>query len=650
SARRAVLGLSAAAAALGGVAAFGAAAGATPAAGIISTVAGTGVAGYAGDGSAATSAMLSRPYGVATDAAGDLAIADTTDHVVRFVPASTGSYFGRPMTAGDIYTIAGNGTPGFSGDGGPATLARLDDPAGVAFDAAGGVVVTDMGDDDVRVIADGQASGLGITMTAGDIYSLAGSPGAGYSGDGGPATMAKLHAPVGVAVDTDGVVIADIDNNAVRYLDTTAGTFFGIPMSAGDIYTIAGTGAAGYNGDGRPAVSAELDVPVGVALDSHGDLAVTEASGNRVRFVPASSGSYYGQAMAGGDIYTVAGTGAPGYSGDGGPAQSAEISEPLGVAFDGLGDLAFSDSQNHVVRFVPAASGTYFGTAMSPADIYTIAGNGTGGSSGDGNPATTAQLSQPFGLAFTAEDSLLLADALADKVREVQSGFSAPTVTSASSASGTVGQPFSLAVAANGTPTPAVSLSGDLPAGLSYTAGSNGAGTISGTPAASGDFTIDVQASNGVAPAATTELSIDVAPAPVTPAPPSTTIPPGKTPQHCTVGHGHGKGAKLDPSSIAGKAGSSSTIEGCDTSTSKSRTVTALVLSPKHTASTSVVKASASGTFRFVTGKLKAGTTVVTFEVGRKVLFVTTIETTSTSHKTGKGSSSKGSSSKGLEA
>ncbi len=162
------------------------------------------------------------------------------------VAASTGTFYGRAMTAGDIYTIAGDGHQGYSGDGGPATSAELGFPTGVAVDSSGNVLINDFNNNAVRVVAASTGTFYGRAMTAGDIYTLAGDGHPGFAGDGGPAAGSQLDDPNGVAVDSAGnVVIADAGNNRVRVVAAGPGTFYGVPMTAGDIYTVAGTGAAG---------------------------------------------------------------------------------------------------------------------------------------------------------------------------------------------------------------------------------------------------------------------------------------------------------------------------------------------------------------------------------------------------------------------
>src|SRR5260370_1450239 len=176
--------------------------------------------------------------------------ADTTTYGVRVVAARTGTFYGKAMTAGHIYTVAGDGHKAFSGDGGPATSAGLS-PAGVAVDAAGNLLIADVGNDRVRVVAARSGTFYGRPMTAGDIYTVAGNGKPGFSGDGGPATSAELNILQSVAADAAGnLLIADFGNQRVRVVAARSGTFYGQPMTAGDIYTGARAGMAGPSGDG----------------------------------------------------------------------------------------------------------------------------------------------------------------------------------------------------------------------------------------------------------------------------------------------------------------------------------------------------------------------------------------------------------------
>jgi secreted PhoX family phosphatase len=326
-------------------------------AGNIYSVAGNGKRGFSGDGGPATSTKLSLPQGVAVDGAGNLVIADTRNNRVRVVAASSGTFYGQAMTAGDIYTVAGTGLRAFSGDGGPATSADLHWPEWVAVDGAGNLVIADTRNNRVRVVAASSGTFYGQAMTAGDIYTAAGG-GRRDLGDGGPATSAKFYDPGGVAVDGAGNLLIVGYDDRMRVVAGSTGSFYGQPMTAGDIYTVAGDGTAGFSGDGGPATSAGLHGPDGVAVDGAGNLVIADTFNQRVRVVAGSTGTFYGQPMTAGDIYTVAGDGTvnghgiAGFSGDGGPATSAELYDPEEVAVDGAGNLVIADSGNNRIREV----------------------------------------------------------------------------------------------------------------------------------------------------------------------------------------------------------------------------------------------------------------------------------------------------------
>ena len=337
--------------------------------GTISTIAGTGEQGYNGDGGPAIEAQFSQLHGVAVDAVGNVYVGDYWSHRVRKVDAVTGT----------ISTIAGTGEQGYGGDGGPATQAQLRYPSGVTVDGAGNLYIADAGNHRVRK----------VEAATGTISTIAGTGEWGYGGDGGPATQAQLRYPSGVTVDGAGnVYIADSWNNRIRKVSAFTGT----------ISTIAGTGEWGYGGDDGPATQAQLGYPQGVAADGAGNLYISDFRNNRIRKVDAATGT----------ISTIAGTGEWGYSGDGGPATQAQLGYPQGVAVDGAGNLYISDSRNNRIRKVDAATGT----------ISTIAGSGEWGYSGDGGPATQAQLGYPEGVTVDGAGNLYIADGR--RVRKVE--------------------------------------------------------------------------------------------------------------------------------------------------------------------------------------------------------------------------------------
>jgi len=254
---------------------------------------GTGVPRFSGDGGPATSAGMWNPTAVQLDSAGNLLIADQDDSRIRVVAVKTGTFYGRAMKAGHIYTVAGDGTFGFAGDGGPATKAELGEPAWAAADHAGNLLIADSHNERVRVVAASTATFYGQKMTKGNIYTVAGNGLSGFAGDGGPARFAEFNQPVSVAVDPAGNIVladtnfgsvpADMGNNRVRVVAARTGTFYGVPMTKGDIYTVGGNGQPGYAGDGHAAAKAELDDPVGVGVTGAGNLLVADVNDGRVR-------------------------------------------------------------------------------------------------------------------------------------------------------------------------------------------------------------------------------------------------------------------------------------------------------------------------------------------------------------------------------
>jgi hypothetical protein len=339
-----------------------------------------------GDGGPATEAVVNMPGGVAVDSARNLLIADTDDSLIRVVAASSATFYGQKMTAGDIYTIAGNGTPGFSGDRGTAVLAELDLPTDVAVDHSGSVVICD-GDGRLRVVAATTGTFYGQKMTAGDIYTVAG--GGTLSANGVPATNAAI-APAGVAVDAAGALVFP-DGTKVRVVPVKTGTFYGQPMKAGDVYTAAGGGISVRNG--VPAVTASID-PTRTAVDAAGNLVIADFSNGKVRVVAAKTGAFYGLKMKAHDIYTVAGGGTS--LSNGALALRAKLRHPRAVAVDSAGNIVIAAGLSHRVVVVAAATGTFYGQKMTAGHIYVIAGNGKIWSSGDGGPALHAQFFASF--------------------------------------------------------------------------------------------------------------------------------------------------------------------------------------------------------------------------------------------------------------
>ena len=341
---------------------------------------------------------------------------------VRVVAVKTGVFYGRKMTAGHTYRVAGNGHFGSGGDGGRATKAPLNLAGGVAADSTGNLVIAD--GSRARVVAVRTGRYYGQRMTAGDIYSIAGAGAAGYSGDGGPAGKARIDASA-VTVDSSGNVVLGCGYRCyrVRVVAAKSGAFYGRRMAAGDIYTVAGTGSPD-SGDGGPAVKAEFSGILGTAEDpSSGDLAFADG-GSRVWVVMARSGTVYGRTLAAGDSYAIGGNGSTGYAGDGGPAAKAAFSFSNGaiVTFDQAGNVVVADGGGLRVRVIAARTGTFYGRTMTSGDVYTIAGTGSCGFSGDGGPATKARLCFPDSVSTDHAGDLLVTDGTRVRVVAASTG------------------------------------------------------------------------------------------------------------------------------------------------------------------------------------------------------------------------------------
>lgn len=377
-----------------------------------------------------TGQYVYEPTDLVSDAAGDLFLPDYTNNDVVEVAAASHTQFGIAMTAGHAYVVAGSatGTAGVSGDGGLATSALLTTPNSVAVDRAGNLFIADMGNNRIQEVPAASGTQFGISMTANHIYTIAGSATgqSGSSGDGGPATSALLDIPGFVRVDPAGnVYIADDQNFRIQEVPAATGTQRGQSMTAGDMYTIAGkAGASSYSGDGGPATSATFISPSGLAIDSAGDIYITDDYVNVVREIAATTGTQWGRAMTANDIYTIAGdpsvAGIGGSTGNGGPATAAELNGPSGVALDAAGDVYIADTNNNRIQEVPVASGSQWGQSMTAGDMYTVIGSSmTPGDTGDGGTATAAEVNSPTSLAFDATGDLLLPDATDSSIREV---------------------------------------------------------------------------------------------------------------------------------------------------------------------------------------------------------------------------------------
>ena len=330
-----------------------------------------------------------------------------------------------PLTAADIYTVAGNGIQGFTSDGVPATSAELGAPGGVTVDPHGNVLIADTANNRIRVVAQTTGAFYGQSMTDGFTYTIAGTGTAGaLPSTPVPAVSALLAAPAGVALDAHGnVVIADTGANRIAVVAESTGSFYGQSMIDGDIYTIAGSGVAGTGPlPTVSAVSASLNAPAGVALDAHGNVVIADTGANQVAVVAESNGTFYGVLMTAGDIYRVVGTGVGGFIAAPTPplAVAAALFAPTGVTVDPHGNVVIADTKNNRVEVVPASNGTFYGQSMQAQRFYTVAGdNGAGFGTGDGNEAVMSSLGAPKSVALDAQGNLVIADTADNRVRVV---------------------------------------------------------------------------------------------------------------------------------------------------------------------------------------------------------------------------------------
>lgn len=347
----------------------------------INTIAGNGQWLYTGDMVLAINAPIFLPSGVAVDTAGDVYLADSGNNRIRLVNASTQI----------ISTVAGTGSPGSSGDGGPATSASLSTPGALLLDGAGDLYIADSGNHAVRK----------LSLVTGKLTTVAGQLGrAGYTGNGGLATNAMLNTPEGLAFDNVGnLYIADTKNNAIREIDAATGV----------IRTVAGTGAAGFGGDGGLGTAALLNAPWGIATDVASNLYITDLNNNRIR------------KLSGGNITTIMGDGTGALATDGQPAFSTPIYNPAAVAIDVAGNLYVADSGHNVVRKVNALTGV----------STIVAGNVSPSFTGDRGPATAAGIYGPYALALDSAGNVYVADIFHHRIREIltaQSTLSYPAI------------------------------------------------------------------------------------------------------------------------------------------------------------------------------------------------------------------------------
>ena len=345
------------------------------------------------DGISAEMAELDQPASVALDGLGNLYIADVYHHRIRMVCGGIGATINGTVCtaalAGVISTIAGNGIPAYTGDGGLAASATINTPAGITLDGAGNLYIADSVNNVIRKIT----AATGVIETIVGFKNAEGAGGSGYGGDGGPATSALLNTPWGVSVDAFGYLyVADTFNHRIRKLD----------IASGVINTVAGNGVPGYSGDGVQATNASLNVPYAVAFDTSQNMYIPDSANNRVRMVSQS-----------GIITTFAGVGSNGFSGDGAAPAAAQLWSPSGVAVDAGGNVYIADTQNSAIRKVTAAG-----------IISTVAQNDVGVYFYNGSGPFPVSIYWPWGMALDGQGDLYFADFLNLRVREIQGNVS----------------------------------------------------------------------------------------------------------------------------------------------------------------------------------------------------------------------------------
>lgn len=337
---------------------------------LIRAFAGTGEKGYSGDNNDATKATLNSPFDVALDITGNLYFSDTFNHCVRKVDAKTGT----------ISTVAGNGKKGYSGDGGLATEATMNEPYGIELDRDGNLYIVDRLNYCIRRV-----------NKEGKIETIAGTGKSGFGGDGGPGKDAMFKEPNGLCLDGKGkLYVADVADQRVRVLD----------LASGKIDTFCGNGKKQQTGDGGLFKDASLFGPRAVAIGPDGNLYICEREGNAIRKIDFKSGK----------IERIAGTGKKGYSGDDGPALQATFNGPKELDIDKQGNIYVVDTENQAIRKIDGTTGK----------ISTIAGSGKLGGSGDGGPATKATLGRPHGVVAGPDGAIYIGDTQSNKIRVVR--------------------------------------------------------------------------------------------------------------------------------------------------------------------------------------------------------------------------------------
>jgi hypothetical protein len=329
------------------------------------------------------------------------------------------SYFGQTMRDNYAYMIAGGGT---GGDNVLATTSALSSEArAIALDADDNVFIADYAAHKIRMVPRTSGTYFGQSMTANYIYTIAGDGTFGTPTYGSLATSSSLGYPRSITIDSHGnVIFSGGDyNHRVNMIPKTNGTYYGIPMTANNLYAVAGSASVGYHSDGDLAATANLQYNTTVDVDSQDNLFLNEFHNNCIDMVPVSSATYYGISMIANHIYTIAGDHVDRFAGDGGVATSASLFHPEGIHLDDNDNLFIADGYNHRIRMVPRANGANFGQSMSASYMYTVAGNGNAAYGGDGYLASYSSIYAPTHITTDADNNLYIADTSNGRVRMI---------------------------------------------------------------------------------------------------------------------------------------------------------------------------------------------------------------------------------------
>ncbi len=373
---------------------------------------GTGAFSSTGDTGLPATATVKGPDGVAFDSQGNFYVSEFLGHRIRMVAAVSGTFFGQAMTAGNIYTIIGDGNAVSSGDGAAANLAQTSAPAQIHIDSQDNLYFSEQtAGSRVRMVPKTSGTYFNIAMTAGNVYTVLGTgvQGNGADGAAGPSTQVGITS--GISRDNNGnLYVSDYVFHKLRKLDALTGL----------VSTFAGTGVAGTTGHGGLPTAAQINVPWGILIDAKENIYFSEINGNVIRMIPAMSGTFFGITMTAGNIYTIVGTGAASSTGDGGAPSAATIQGPRGIAMDKNGNIIMTDNGNKI-RMISALTGTFFGTAMTAGNIYSIAGTGASGFNGNDQASTLAQTNGHEAIAIQAgTNRIFFGDLFNHRVRFIE--------------------------------------------------------------------------------------------------------------------------------------------------------------------------------------------------------------------------------------